>query len=883
MTEPPASPPPRPPAWSERLLGLLVPPDIRVSLQEDLRERFATLAGEEGLARARRWYLRQVLSAARPTTLWTLRVRAGGPASRWGRARWIGDAVQDVAHALRRTRKAPGAAMAAVVMLGIGVGGGTGVYAIHRAIQDLTGGAGLPDPGRIRVAAVRDSMGRWRTELPARAAAQLLEAAPPGRASAVSVRPRLLRVAGTVQLRAVAAVTPDHFAVMGARVALGRGIGAEDVGTPVVVLSHDVWRNQLESDPGALGAVVHLDRQPYTVVGVAAENFRDLGFVSAWVPLDVRAVGGAEDAGPPAPAPSTPPVTLVVGPVGERDPVLSGFVSRVGAILGQDPGPVGRAARAGRAGLVSIRELTSTGERRSIQAVFGILGALSLLVLVAASANVANLGTAQILARRRELALRRSLGASRGRVVRLVVTELLCLGLLAGVGAAAVVAGLTRLIPLWLPPSTANVVDFRVEIGHLWIAVALSVVASLLSAAFPALRTPATAEVLRGGPGSSRGEGPGRIQRGLVVLQVATSVLLLASAGLLLRSTTFLRSLDQGLVPDRSSVFTLAFPEPLYGPDDVDAFLRTTLPDLGTLPGVDAAAAVAPTPVISGVGTRVGRGFDEVGVAARRLSVSEGYFQAVGTELVMGRAVRRAAPDEAVVTADLAERLWPGGARLGRPVVIDGRTVRIVGVAESGVYGTGSVQPHVFLPLDPDRTDALAVVIRGSAGPGTLLAAVRSAVRELDPDIPVNSLGTLDDLLDRAQVLRRAASGLASLLGSLAFVIAVVGLYAHFSHHVASQRRAMGIRLALGAPRQRVLRETLLRGLALTAVGIGLGGALALAAGRFLRSLLFGVTPSDPGVLGSVTVFLLVTAAGALLAPARSAASVEPMVVLRED
>jgi ABC-type antimicrobial peptide transport system permease subunit len=160
---------------------------------------------------------------------------------------------------------------------------------------------------------------------------------------------------------------------------------------------------------------------------------------------------------------------------------------------------------------------------------------------------------------------------------------------------------------------------------------------------------------------------------------------------------------------------------------------------------------------------------------------------------------------------------------------------------------------------------------------------VRSAVREQDPDIPVNSLGTLGDLLDRAQVLRRAASGLAALLGSLAFVIAVVGLYAHFSHHVASQRRAVGIRLALGAPRRRVLREALQRGLALTAVGLVVGGALTLAAGRILQSLLFGVTPADPGVLGSVTVFLVLTAAGAVLVPARSAAAVEPMEVLRED
>jgi predicted permease len=847
-------------------------------LREDLRERFAALADEDGLARARRWYLRQVLSAARPATLWALRVRDGSPGSRRARARWIGDAIQDVGHALRRTRKAPGAAIAAVLMLGIGVGGGTGVYAIHRAIQDLTG-AGLPHPDRIRVAAVRDSTGRWRTELPARAAARLLEAAPAGRASLVSIRRRLVRVGGAVQLRAVAAVTPEHFAVTGAPVALGRGIGAEDVGTPVVVVSYDLWRDRLGGDPGTLGAVVHLDRRPYTVVGVAAEAFRDLGFVSAWTPLDVRADAGAED-GASTPAASTPPVTLVVGPVRERDPALAGFASRIGAILDQDAGAAGRASQAG---IISIDELTSTDERRSIQAVFGILGALSLLVLVAASANVANLGTAQVLARRRELALRRSLGASRGRVVRLVVTELLCLGLFAGVGAAAVVAGLTRLIPLWLPPSTANVVEFRVEIGHLWIALALSVLATLLSAAVPALRTPATADVLRGEPGSSRGQGPGRLQRGLVVLQVATSALLLASAGLLVRSTTILRSLDQGLSPGHGSVFTVAFPDPLFGRDDVEAFLRNTLSDLGTLPGVDAAAAAAPTPVISGVGTRVGRGVDEAGVAARRVSVSEGYFQAVGTELVAGRGLRRASPDEVVVTADLAERLWPGGAPLGHPVVIDGRTARIVGVTEAGVYGTGSVQPHVFLPLGADRVHTLAVVIRGSSGPGALLPEVRSAVREQDPDIPVNSLGTLGDLLDRAQVLRRAASGLAALLGSLAFVIAVVGLYAHFSHHVASQRRAVGIRLALGAPRRRVLREALQRGLALTAVGLVVGGALTLAAGRILQSLLFGVTPADPGVLGSVTVFLVLTAAGAVLVPARSAAAVEPMEVLRED
>ncbi|HSR41522.1 MAG TPA: ABC transporter permease, partial [Longimicrobiales bacterium] len=754
----PRSPSPRPPRWAERLLGILVPGRIEASLEEDLRERFGAIAEEEGPERARRWYRRQVLSAAQPMTLWAL--WRGGPERRrrnGGHAMaWIEQAGQDVLHALRRMRRAPAATAAALLMLAIGVGGGTGVYGIHRAFQDLTT-AGLPDPDRIRVATLRDARGRLDSRLPARVAATLLDRAPTARASLASVDRRLLRVGDDAQLRAVASVTPGHFRVMGAGTTLGRGILPDDVGTPVLVLSHATWRDRLGADPHVLGRIVHLDRQPHTVIGVAAEDFVDLGFVSAWTPL-----------GPGSPEVDAASVVVDVDGLGPEIEALEARLDAAAAAVWPDDGGPGALE------LATIGELGATAERGSILATFAILGALSLLVLLAASANVANLVTAQVLARRRELALRRSLGASRGRVTRLLVTELLVLGLLAGGGAMAVVAGLARLVPAWLPPSTANVVEFQVRIGHLWIALGLSVLAALLSAVLPALRTPPTDAALRSGPGP--GEGPGRAQRGLVVVQVACSVLLLGTAGLLVRSTTNLRSLDHGLVPDGGSVLTFAFPEHLYGPDAVDAFLREMLPEIAALPGVDRVAVVSPSPVIGAAGTRIGTPARPDGMAARRLEVSPGYFPAMGTALLAGRAP--GGEGEAVVTADLAERLWPGESPLGRPAVVGGREVRIVGVAEEGVYGTASLQPHVFLPLDGTDARNFTLVLRGTSGSGASVATVRSIIRTWDPDLPVNSLGTLDDLLDRAQVLRRAASGLAAVLGVLALVIAVVGSYA---------------------------------------------------------------------------------------------------------
>lgn len=870
------SPPPRrpsgarPPAWLEGLLGRLVPADLWTSIREDLRERFAAVDEEHGRSRAHRWYLCQMLATLSPSTLWAMWARArrsDRPAG--GVAGWLGSVGADVRLALRRMAKVPGPTVAAVLMLALGVGGGTGVYGIHQAFGELTD-AGLRKPERIRVAALRDSAGRLHTALPAEAAPDLLAALPDGAASLISPRSAVLRIGNEVVFRTVEGVTPGHFGLAGVPMALGRALGArDDADARVLVLSHDVWRDRLGGDPEVLGSVIHVDREPYTVVGVAAPGFRDLAFAAAWTPLDVRAV--QEEAG-----------VIAMVRIPERgDGGLPPLERRLESAVRAAGGPGGASADLR---LVRIDDLSPPGERSAIGTFFAILGALSLLVLLAGSANVANLGTAQVLARQRELAVRLSLGASKGRLVRLVVTELLVLGLLAGGAAMAVVLGLTRLIPRWLPPSTADVATFQVRAGHLQVALALSVVAALLSALLPVLRTPRTDTVLRSGLGSARSGGPGRIQAGLVVVQVSMSVLLLAAAGLLVRSRSNLRTLQQGLRPGGTSVFTVAFPPGLFGPGDTDAFLREILPGIRTLPGVEAGAAVVPAPVVAAAGTDVSVPGRAVPAArARRLSVSSDYFRASGTRLLAGREPRAAAPDEAVVSADLAERLWPGGRALGRPLSVGEREVRVVGVAEAGVYGTTTPQPHVFLPLAGSEPRSLTLVLRAEVPPARLYPAVRRSVHRLDPDIPVGSLGTLEDLLDRAQLLRRAASGLAALLGGLAFIIGVVGLYAHFSHHVASRRRGIGIRAALGASQTHLVREVLTRGLGLAAAGIVLGGSAAVLAGGLLRSFLFGVGPADPGVLASVAALLVLTAAAAVVPPARRAAAVEPMAVLREE
>ncbi|HZD05950.1 MAG TPA: ABC transporter permease, partial [Longimicrobiales bacterium] len=510
MSPPPGRPSgPRPPAWLEGLLGLLVPGDLWTSVREDLRERFAAVAQEQGRSGAQRWYLRQIMATLSPFTLaamWAGKRRSGR--SSRGITNWPGSVGADVRHAFRRMAKVPGPTAAAVLMLALGVGGGTGVYGIHQAFGELTD-AGLREPERIRVVALRDSAGRLSATLPARAAPDLLASLPEGAASLISARPALLRIGDDAALRTVEAVTPGHFRLAGVSAALGRALTPDDAGARVLVLSHDVWRERLGSDPDVLGSVVHVDREPYTVVGVAPRGFRDLAFAAAWMPLDGAAV--------PEGTGVTEVVRIPEGPDG-RWPSLERRLESAVRAAGE-PGDA-----SGDLSLVRIEELSSPGERSLLAAFFAMLGALSLLVLLAASANVANLGTAQVLARQRELALRLSLGASKGRLVRLVVTELLVLGLLAGGAAMAVVLGLTRLIARWLPPSTADVVTFQVRAGHVQVALLLSVAAALLSALLPVLRTPRTHAVLRAGPGSARGGGPGRIQAGLVVVQVFLSV-----------------------------------------------------------------------------------------------------------------------------------------------------------------------------------------------------------------------------------------------------------------------------------------------------------------------------------------------------------------------
>lgn len=866
---------PRPPRWAEWIFERLLPAELRASIRDDLRERFAAILGKRGARVAGRWYWIQLLSTLRPDRFWGLRRTSRRADGAWSAGTgWLRDTATDVRHALRRLRKAPGAALATVTILGIGIGGGTGIYGIHEAFQDLRT-AGLPDPDAVRFVVIRDSTGRMRTELPPELAGDLLEAASPTPASLIVSRQRLLRAGGAVDLVPTGSVTPGHFDVVGVRPALGRSFTVLDEGTDVAVLSYAFWQSWLGGDPDVLGSVVHIDRRPHSVIGVTPAGFDGIGFFAAWTPLSR---GSAEaDAGA---------MTIAVGTGADE---ASAFDPVAGRLAGVWSGRRTETTPPGTLELAHIEELGSAGDRRSITTTFAVLGLLSLLVLLAASANAANLGVARVLSRRRELALRHSLGASRSRIVRLVVTEQLVLGMAAGLGAVAVVAGLSRLIPGWLPPSSADLVEFQVQLAHLQVAFGLAVAAGLASALLPALRTPGTGAVLRSGPGSVRGDGPGHSQDTLVTLQVATSILLLASAGLLARSTTNLRSLDQGIVPDRTSVFTAELPEHLFAPDDVAAFVREVVPRLASVAGVEAVGAATPAPVIGWAGVSVRRPGRQEGEPARRLAVYGDYFQAAGTELRSGRPPRPDAVDEVVVTADLAHRLWPEGGAVGRPVEVGNRRGRVVGVAEAGVYGSATLQPHVFTPLDPHGARTLTLLLRGTAGSGggtdatVAFAEVRRAAAEVASDVPLTSLGTLGNLLDRAQVLQRAASGLTGILGLLALIIAVVGLYAHFSHYVASRRREIGVRLALGASRKAVLHGVLRRGLVLTGVGLVVGGLLTWIVGRLLQSFLFGVGPADPVVIGAAAGLLALASVAALLAPAHRAASVEPMGVLRED
>lgn len=816
------------------------------------------------------------------------------------RTGWWSDLRQDVRYAWRGLLRSPAFTLVATLTLALGIGATTAIYTVVDAV--LLRSLGVPDAEQLVVLRERERSDqgpliRNGTVAPANFFDWEAQARSFASMAYFVQWPQNLTGGGEPQEAQVQLVSANFFSTLGVRPLLGRGFRPEEddpqgepiAGGDVVVLSYGLWQSRFGGDPGLVGKTIQVNDEPLTVVGVMGPDFRVLDSKpDLWMPLAIRK--------------------------GDRES-MGRFLTAVGRLK---PGVAPERAREEMAGIArrleaaypeknALRDVLVTPLREDVvgevrPALLVLLGAVAMLLLIACT-NVANLLLGRASTRRQEIAVRLSLGATRGRLVRQLLAESLVLSLVGGgVGVAAAALGtraLVRSLPqsIQLPRLDAVAVDARV----LAFALGVTLLTGILFGLAPALlssRADPQVSLRDGGRGNTGGRSSLRLRGALVVVEVALALMLLVGAGLLLRSFQQLRAVDTGMRPEGVLTLRMSLSSDAYGtPEAQQGFVARLLPSLAGLPGVQAVGTVSHLPLTEGkMGHSAYRAdrpkpaeSEETGVDFR--VVGGDYFQAQGIRLVRGRTFdsRDNAGSAAafVVNEALAGKLFPGedpiGKRLAYPWFdgdVEGEIVGVVeDVRETSVTAEPAPALHRAFSQMPDGT--LHVMVRSTGDPMALAGPAREAVRRLDPNLPVASVRSMESVVAEATARPRMSSYLLAGFAAVALLLAAVGLYGVISYGVAQRRGEIGVRVALGADRGSILGLIVRQGMVLTAIGLAVGLAGALALTRLLRSLLYGVSAADPVTFLAVP---LVLAAAALLAsylPANRAARTDPATALR--
>jgi putative ABC transport system permease protein len=790
---------------------------------------------------------------------------------------------QDVRYAVRTLGKSPAFLVTVLVILTLGIGANTAIFSVVNAV--LLRPLPYRDAGRL-VVLWDHKQKEGLTQMPTshrnflfwREQCQAFE-------HLTAAQSRRFYVTGTdkpCHIRAVAA-SANVFSLLGVTPLLGRRFLPEEEmpgRDRVVVLSHAFWRESLGGAAEAIGKTLSLDGENYTVVGVMPPGF--------WFPFQ-------------RPVPFWVPLVLQSDGVGRG---ARGFARlKQGVTLEQANAEMARLARRleemdpeGNAEYTTVvSRLLDDAIKDNRRVLWLLLGAAGFVLLIAC-ANIAGLFLARATVRRRELAVRLSLGASCAAVVRQMLTESLLLSVAAGlVGlpvAFCILKGLLRLCPVGIPRIGAT----RIDLSVLMFSVGLSVLTGLVSGGIPAWKISDVhlACTLREG---LRQAGTGlqwrRFRGALVVSQIGIALILLAGAGLLIRSLMALQRADLGFRPENVLVMHVELPKVKYPESNhCKAFFEPLVQRVQALPGVRAAALVT-----VGLNLASGGGYLPVQIddrpaggpgdtrLTRHMDVGPGFFEAMGIRVLRGRTFTdqdvQGGTRVAVVDEHLARTYFPDSDPLGHKI----RQATIVGVVSTLRDFETLTPAHdtFFTPVSDFYFQISDLVVRTEGDPMHWAGAIRAEVSALDKDQSVSDVRTLDMTLAGMLAPRQLSMVLLTLFAGLALLLAGVGLYGLLQYTMTQQVHDIGIRMALGARPKDVLRMALWHGLRLTLVGVAIGVTGSLALTRVIRGLLYGVSPTDPFTFVGVT---LVLAAAALLAsylPARRAAKIDPMVALRYE
>jgi putative ABC transport system permease protein len=808
--------------------------------------------------------------------------------------------LQDVRYGLRQLRKNPGFTAVALITLALGIGANTAVFSIIYTVllQPLP----FHDPARI--VAIKPTEPNRRDDIgvsyPAfmdwRSRNHVFEGL-----SAFHTDDFTLTGRGVPVHVTGAVVSANTFSLLGVVPVIGRDFTqAEDTPTSAgspVILSHNLWRERFGSDPNISGQRVTLSSQVFAVVGVMPAGFQfpvQTTAVDFWTTI---ALDGQSSNG-------NPPMTAQRG-LSYLDVIarLKGEVkiAQAQTEMASIQGSLNHEYQENR-GIAIVPELDDViGQMRF--GLFVLFGAVGLILLIAC-ANLSNLLLARATARHKEFTVRTALGATR----RLILRQLLAEGLLLATGGAAtglvLAVGALRLLIRMTPVDLPRLAQSGLNLQVLTFTAVIALLTSLLFGLVPALHA-CTREVAtslnEGGRSGTDPRGRRHLRDTFVVVETALAVVLLAGAGLLLRSLLGLGRVDPGFAKDHVITFGLDLPG-RYGHFERVQFYKQLLSQIRSLPGVHSASASFPLPLSAG-GVKTtyhveGRSVEHAERSVTTLHlVDNDYFHVLWIPLLSGREFddqddSSSALPVVVISQTLAKQTFPGENPVGKRIKLDISSGKndapmrlIVGVV-GDVRGEGLAAPPIaesYVPYAQLAFAPMSVLVRTAVGPESMVATLTKVVQSLDNDLPLLHTKTLDDYVADSVADTRFETFLLSIFGALAFVLTCVGLYGVISYTVVQQTREMGIRLALGAGRDKILRMVIGRGLLLSGMGISIGLMMALLLTRFLASLLYGVSPWDPATFLAVPVALIAMALVASFVPARRAAEVDPMAALRYE
>jgi putative ABC transport system permease protein len=809
--------------------------------------------------------------------------------------RWLELLARDLGYAVRSFRRSPSFVLVALLSLTLGIGATSAIFSVIYGV--LISPYPYARPGEIWAPQVRGLDGRGGHTYALDELRSLAELPAFSDVMATSVETVLLTGDFAPESFGGVLLSGNAFNFLGVPPVIGRTIQPTDIrpdgaAEPVVVLSHRLWLRLFEGNPSAIGQTLRLNGRPHTIVGVMPPRFGWYGNQGFWLPL----------------SPTRTDVPWI-NPIMRLAPGVSKSVAeaQLGALNSRLAleRPATFPAQGFTTTLRNYLDVTvASGEMRTSLRL--LLGAVVFLLLIAC-ANVANLQLARGTARAREMAVRMSIGAGRGRLLGQLLTESVVLSLAGGalgvLFAFAAIRSIVALMPEFYVPNEARV---AINLPVLLFSLAVSLLTGIVFGLVPALQTSKAdvTDALRAGRSTGAGAHGGRTRNLLVVIEVALSVVLLVSAGLTARTFFVLQNMDPGINTDNVLIVGVPLPPAKYTTlEQRNRFAEELLDRVGGLPGVEAVTFGLPIGGPQSPFTIAGQVRDE----SKRIGINLGgadHLRIFGIPLRGGRMfdateVRRG--DRVAVINEAATKLWPGGdnpigARLrlsflerppGSALFDTNRPpeVTIIGVmADTRNAGLrADPQPSLVMPYSVIAQMQRTLAVRTTGDPNLLLNPVRAQVRAMDPDQPLGRPLMLSDLQGEEIVQPRFTMALFGAFAALGLALAAAGIYSVLSFHVTRRTHELGVRMALGAPRRHVLGLMLTMGGRLVAVGLAIGLAASLASTRLLRSQLYGVQPADPVAYGAVAGLLGLVALVACYIPARRAAGVDPIVALRQE